>query len=566
MSALYRIVVDGNDILSYDDPSLFLISPTLNMELNVAGSLEFTMVPNHAYYNSIKLLKSTVEVYEDGELIWFGRPTEIRDDYWKQRQVYCEGALAFFKDTVQRPIVYENISLASFFTRVIHEHNRQASLDRCFLVGNITMPYRNIYRETDYENSFDVLKRQCLDTSGGYFFFRRERDPETGIARNYIDWLTDHPNAEQQGEVVITQPTSWRPANTWTGHAPQPDTYTEEQIYEMKYWNIVNYHYDPKYNVYTDVYGNVYTLDQLQSGKYGNIYVANNGGNSSIYSDSVVFPSGSDKQNYIVNGSGGGIKSKRSANSASQVFLANTLEDESDENTNETENDVMLAEGAGVSRMSETKQGQRVEFGLNLLDFNSTIDISSLITAIIPLGDIVQKKEENDENENGDNEEPRKCLTIESITGSDTIRSAEAVAEYGVIVKAVRFSNIKDPQELYNAGLQYLQDTQFDNTIIQCSAVDLHTQNEHYVPFRIGQIVHCHSTPHLLNRDFPISKITINLDSAYKQITLGTPQKRTLSEIYEKPQKHWFGSQEEYDGLSTIDSDTTYFIELDYDD
>ena len=119
MNLLYRVLLDGNDILSYDEPTRFLISPKVTIELNVSGSLEFTMPPEHAYYDKVQLMLSTLEVYEDNDLIWYGRPVEIRDDYWKQRQVYCEGALAFFNDTVQRYKIYDDVPISEFFVDVI---------------------------------------------------------------------------------------------------------------------------------------------------------------------------------------------------------------------------------------------------------------------------------------------------------------------------------------------------------------------------------------------------------------------------------------------------------------
>lgn len=92
---MYRVIMDGNDILNFQERVFVLLDPVLNTELNTAGSLEFTMPPSHAFYDDIQPLKPTIEVYEDEELLWFGRPVEVKTDYWKQRQVYCEGAFVF---------------------------------------------------------------------------------------------------------------------------------------------------------------------------------------------------------------------------------------------------------------------------------------------------------------------------------------------------------------------------------------------------------------------------------------------------------------------------------------
>jgi hypothetical protein len=97
---IYRVIMDGNDILNYQEKPFILINPSLSMELNTAGSFEFTMPPAHAFYDMVRPLSSTIEVYEDETLLWFGRPVEVETDFFKQKQIYCEGALSFFSDSV----------------------------------------------------------------------------------------------------------------------------------------------------------------------------------------------------------------------------------------------------------------------------------------------------------------------------------------------------------------------------------------------------------------------------------------------------------------------------------
>ena len=189
---IYRIVLDGKDIMDPFNKKLFVLSPDLEMEINTAGSLSFMVGSDHAFYNQIHMLKSNIEVYEDDELIWFGRPVEQKFDFIKRKTIYCEGALAFFNDTIQWPILYDQVSLHTFFKDVIAFHNAQVAEDRQFTVGSLTITDRPIYRKLGYENTFDVLKTKCLDAEGGYFFCRREN----GI--NYIDWLKDIPNESNQ--------------------------------------------------------------------------------------------------------------------------------------------------------------------------------------------------------------------------------------------------------------------------------------------------------------------------------------------------------------------------------
>ena len=347
----YRVVLDGKDIMDMITPSKTLVSPGLTAELNASGSLEFTMPPSHEAYNDVRPLISTVEVYEDRELIWFGRPVEIKKDFYTQKQVYCEGALAFFNDSVQRLREYNSIKLHTFFRTVISNHNQQVAADRKFTVGRITIPDKTVYRKLNYDSTIDTLKRQCLNAEGGYFFLRRVN----GV--NYIDWLEDMP--------------------------------------------------------------------------------------------------------YDCN--------------------------------------------------------QPCEFGLNLTELISQFDGSSIATCVLPLGE--------------EDSVTGLPLTVKAINkGSDVIESA-AASEYGRITKAVSFNGVRYASTLYKDGIEYLQETQFSNLSIECSASELHLQNENYEQFRIGQKVRCHSIPHLLDCCFPLIKMSVQLDTAAKQITLGSVKKPTLTEI-----------------------------------
>ena len=189
---IYRVLLDGSDILNYQEKPYILTGPELVTELNAAGSFEFTMPPSHALYDAVRPLASTVEVYEDGSLLWFGRPVEIRTDFYRQKTVYCEGALAFFNDSVQRLHEYTYIHLHAFFRTVIENHNAQVNADRRFTVGQITVDDKTVYRKLNYDSTFDVLKRQCLGAEGGYLFLRREG------GENFIDWHKGMPYESNQ--------------------------------------------------------------------------------------------------------------------------------------------------------------------------------------------------------------------------------------------------------------------------------------------------------------------------------------------------------------------------------
>lgn len=350
----YRVVLDGHDILDFtdEDKKLILLDPHLSMELNTAGSLEFTMPPMHTYYNSVQPLKSNVEVYEDNTMIWFGRVAETTVDFYKQKRVYCEGPLSYFCDSVQKQHAYENMGMYALFSAFISNHNSMVGDDRKFYIGSVTVSGGITRVETCFESTYDLIKKECLEQAGGYLFFRKSN------GRNYVDWLTSMP--------------------------------------------------------------------------------------------------------YSCN--------------------------------------------------------QPVEFGLNLLDFASTFDGSSIVTCVAPIGEVID-------------EETGVVLTVADINDGSPVIEGSGVSYYGKITKTVKYPGVTDPELLYQLGRQYLMDQQFNKTSIECSAAELHFKNDNYTPFRVGQSIRCRSTPHFMDHTFQLTRMELDLDTGAKQITLGTPSHKTLTQI-----------------------------------
>lgn len=190
---IYSVYVDGISIYD-EDPENALIEPNSETELNAAGSFEFTLPYSHRYYDLPKPLISDVEIRENNQIIWFGRITEIEIDWYNQKKVYCEGALGYFNDSIQRPKEYDDgdQSIKTFFRDLIDRHNEQVPANRKFVVGEINIDEKFIYRKLDYENTLDCLEDMCVNAEGGYLITRKENDI------NYIDWLKEVPYVGNQ--------------------------------------------------------------------------------------------------------------------------------------------------------------------------------------------------------------------------------------------------------------------------------------------------------------------------------------------------------------------------------
>lgn len=348
---IYKVLMDGQSIYGTSKDTS-LLSPQLKIRLNSAGSLEFKMPRCHKDYAIPKILKSFVDVYENDELIWYGRVLETEVSMNQDKKIFCEGAYAYFNDSIQRPHVYNETGLHAFFSAVIAEHNSQVDDELRFEVGEIELDDVTVTRVTDYNTTKSVIEDMCLSVFGGYLFFRRE----DGV--NYIDWLSDMPY-------------------------------------------------------------------------YG---------------------------------------------------------------------------------------AQPITFGLNLVDISQYLKAENLVTSIIPLGKEIAELGEK--------------LTIREVNEGRDYIDSELVETYGRITKVVEFSEIGVAEELLEAGQNWLSENLIDPLTIKCNAAELHYLDNTYPPFRVGQKVKVESMPHLISRILPLTEIDISLDSATKTVSVGTPIKQNLTEMY----------------------------------
>lgn len=157
---------------------------------------------------------------------------------------------------------------------------------------------------------------------------------------------------------------------------------------------------------------------------------------------------------------------------------------------------------------------QSIKFGKNLLDLKRIRKGADIATVIIPLGETVKDEEGNDTG---------KRLTIESVNGgADFVQDADAIAQFGTIVKSVIFDEITDPAELKRAGEAQLADSVNQWESIELTAADLATVDKSFTSFHIGTQVNVQSNPHGLDERMIVSKLTIKLlDPGANSLTLG---------------------------------------------
>jgi hypothetical protein len=421
---IYRILYNKQEIYG-PDLDQAVLNPVLEVELNSAGKLEFTLPVTRSttidpetgekeypddIWKTIQVFSGEIEVWEEDDCIFYGRPLQIIRDWNNQKKVVCEGALAYFNDSVQPTHEYEKSNTvlykdddypnsSGFFNKLIDKHNNQLEKDdansttRRFKVGTVDVENSKVYRKTDFETTAECLQSMCLDTNGGYFLLRKEYDDEDQDYVNVIDWRKAAP--------------------------------------------------------------------------YGT--------------------------------------------------------------------------------------SQSIDFGINLLDITQDLNGSDLCTVLYPTAgddifvDYATKYTEENPYEVKDDLNNVTGHILHEARAEKYITHLEGYKKYGRIVKVKDFDiteiddsdpdyQHKNSQALFKKAAKWLNDQNQEELTIECSAADIHylSHIEDYADkekLKLGQMVQVTDEVHGVVRELPIYKMSMNLDSGIKKITLGTPPKKELTDI-----------------------------------
>lgn len=195
---MYKIYAD--DLLIYDDtssdPYVKVTSPKLSLAENSAGSLTMTVPPGNVGYDTIVRMATDITVTKNDEYYWAGRVLQEKKDFWNNRNLTCEGELAFFNDTSQPQKEYSferGVAIRRFLESILEIHNQNALPNRQFVlgtVGNFTVPSGAEF-VTNYEKTIEYINKLATEY-GGRFQVRRQN----GI--RYLDFLNTELNMNSQ--------------------------------------------------------------------------------------------------------------------------------------------------------------------------------------------------------------------------------------------------------------------------------------------------------------------------------------------------------------------------------
>ena len=91
---MYQIFCDNSLLYDPRDEDIPILSGKVSLTVNATGELTFTLPPMHRGIDIIQKLKSVVQVYDGGELLYEGRVLDAKADMYHTVAYTCEGTLA----------------------------------------------------------------------------------------------------------------------------------------------------------------------------------------------------------------------------------------------------------------------------------------------------------------------------------------------------------------------------------------------------------------------------------------------------------------------------------------
>lgn len=381
------------------DQGYEILNPKLTLELNKAGSLTFILPPNNLMYNNIKKLKSVITVLKDDEEIFRGRVLNDKKDFYKRKEVYCEGELAYLNDSVQRPYAFSG-SVRDLFKKYIDTHNSEVDDNAKFEFGIVTIEDIDVPQE-HIEKIYTLLKNEPSDWNVEFTkYYRKSGDRYISVVGTTAPEWIDNTFYYYNGEAVASI--------TKTEKENTDYSYTVDEIMKQL----------------IDEFGG-YLRIRHENGKRYLDYVSRYGSNSE------------------------------------QVIMC----------------------------------------GENMLDLSEHISAENLITCLIPYGAEFRGEK----------------TTISKVNGGrDYITNPVAIEVFGKIWGYQDWSDVDNPQKLYNKAVEYLNKNIEMSVSLSVSAVDLNLIDVNVERIKLGDSIRVVSIEHGLDAFFLCSKIDLNLWEADK--------------------------------------------------
>ncbi len=199
---MYVLTYDG---LTIYDPRLTdrtIYGVKTHLAVGEAGSMSFSIPPNHPHADKLKKLRGRLELTSDGVTLWRGRILDDLAEFDGVRNIEAEGQLACLNDSIVPPFNFpedyeedaeyekaENV-VQFWLEKLIDSHNEQVSDEQQIRLGSVTVTDPNNYIARsceDYQTTWACITSRLRDSAlGGHLMVRYESDG------TYLDYLADY--------------------------------------------------------------------------------------------------------------------------------------------------------------------------------------------------------------------------------------------------------------------------------------------------------------------------------------------------------------------------------------
>jgi phage minor structural protein len=192
---VYKVCIYNNGIEtiihypSSDKDIPHLLTLPLKESLSKPEQLSFIIPFNNPGYSLIEGLRTKVKVFDvrDNSIAFSGRIIPTKDgmssDGNFNKEITCEGALAYLNDTHTRRWSFINQTPAQILTYILNEHNNKVDTARQITLGTV-QPTQALTINTNFETSLNAIITKVRNVLSGDIRVRET----SGVL--YLDYLT----------------------------------------------------------------------------------------------------------------------------------------------------------------------------------------------------------------------------------------------------------------------------------------------------------------------------------------------------------------------------------------
>ena len=168
-----------------------LIDPKLSLSDNAAGSLSFKIPKKHPIYFNIEPMVTMIRVTRDDNWLWTGRVLTIKKDFWLQKEVTVEGALAFLNDVALPLHKWTNFQIYAIVQRLLEIYNDHVIASRRIFPGAISTSTSsgNPIGNHDYISTGESPLKHLSTLAEDWGLHMRIRETNGAL---YLDMLRDN--------------------------------------------------------------------------------------------------------------------------------------------------------------------------------------------------------------------------------------------------------------------------------------------------------------------------------------------------------------------------------------